>query len=70
MTTVKRKPGRPPSTKPKAKPRATQAYLDDERLRQLAEIVNFEGSNNSKAISQAISFRHAHLKKEWPDKFN
>lgn len=70
MTTTKKKPGRPPSNQPKPKPKATQAYLDDERLRQLEQLVKFHGSNNSKAIGQAISFMHAHLKKEWPDAFN
>lgn len=69
--TVKKKPGRPPSANPKPKPKATVAYLDAERLRQLEEIVAFTGGgrNNSRAISQAISFHHAHLKKEWPNDF-
>lgn len=67
--TTRKKPGRPPSTNPKPKPKATQAYLDKERLRQLAEIVRFNGSNSSKTVSQAISFYHAHLKREWPNDF-
>lgn len=67
MTLKKR--GRPPETKPKLKTTVTLSYLDEERLRQLDELVRFYGSNKSKTIGQAISFTHAHMKKEWPDNF-
>lgn len=69
MTTRTSKRGRPPTVTPKPKLKRTVAYLDDERLRQLAELVRFDGSNDSRAMAQSISFRHAHLKKEWPNDF-
>lgn len=70
--TTKKKVGRPPATNPKPKPKAVVAYLDAERVRQLEEIVAFTGGgrNSSRAIAAAISFHHAHLKKEWPNDFS
>lgn len=69
MTKSPNKRGRPPAVVQKAKLERTVAYLDNERLRQLRELVAFSGSNNSKAIAQAISFHHASMKKEWPNNF-
>lgn len=66
--TTKKKPGRPKKTTPKRK--ALPVYLDTDRQRQLAEIAKFNGSSGSAAISQAISFHHAHLKKDWPSDFS
>lgn len=68
MTTRKKKPGRPPRTSPK--PKASVVYLDQDRQRQLAQIVKRNGGSHSAAIGQAISFHHAHLKREWPDDFS
>ena len=57
--TRKRKPAR----------KRVPAYLDAERVRQLAELKRRNGGSDSAAIGQAISFHHAHLKKEWPNDF-
>lgn len=71
MTKSPNKRGRPPAVVPKPKKlERTVAYLDEERLRQLEELVAFSGSNTSKAIAQAISFHHASMKKEWPNNFS
>jgi hypothetical protein len=63
--------GRPPGKTGPAT--CERAYLDALRRRQLAELVAFHRQRGrvtkSSAIAEAISFHHAHLKKENPDAF-